>query len=286
MKRKRSNVFHWLEWGTRELSFLETSEARSECEVILETLLGVPRFRLYLAEEIPALLFPHFAERVEARKNRIPLAYLLKEKDFWEERFLVEEGIFIPRPETETLIEAFLKDGGFREGKRFSFLDLGAGSGNIAVTLAKLFPEARGMASDLDSKALAVARKNASQMGAHERLRFIQADGLAPFRRESFDLIFSNPPYVPSRELKGLELEVQKEPGLALDGGEDGLDFYRKTLRELFCLKKGGALWVEVGWGEAQEVKSLFEKAGFSPVQIYRDLTGVERVVSGKEFNG
>lgn len=276
----------WLEWGTEELAFLGKYQARKECEEILETLFGVSRAGLYLASRFDPQAFPQFEKWIEARKKRIPLAYLLGKAPFWEDEFQVEEGVFIPRPETETLIETFLKRSGWARSDSFYFLDLGSGSGNIGVTIAKIFPRSRGVASDLSQKALAASGRNAKRLGVSDRLRGVQADALSAFRPQSFEVIFSNPPYVADEEWKGLEPEVRREPRRSLTAGEEGLDFYRRIFRELSCLKKGGSLWVEIGWNQAQSVRPLFEEAGFQAIEAFKDLNQIERVMGGIDFRG
>jgi release factor glutamine methyltransferase len=276
----------WLDWGIGELGFLEEAEARRECEVMLETLLGVSRAEVYLASEFDPQFLPQLSAWVQARKQRVPLAYLLGKAPFWDDEFEVEEGVLIPRPETETLIEAFLNVGGFNRSDRFRFLDLGTGSGNIAVTIAKLFPQSQGLGSDLSGKALAVAKRNAERLGASERMSWIQGDGLGSFEKERFDVIFSNPPYVASQDIEQLAPEVKQEPRLALDGGEDGLDFYRRIFRDLTCLSRGGSLWVEIGEGQRLAVQSLFDKERFRNRVTFQDLLGIHRVVGGIGWNG
>ena len=276
----------WLKWGAEELGFLGEREARSECELLLETLAGISRLELHLEEKVSPSLFPQFAARIEARKQRIPLAYLLGKAAFWEDEFEVEEGVLIPRPDTEALIESFICHGGFSRESRFRFLDLGTGSGNIAVTLAKLFPRAEAVASDISWTALQVAGRNAKRLGVGERIRFLRSDGLLSFKEEQFDVILSNPPYVAQGDWDELEPEIGKEPRLALAGGEDGLDFYHKICREKVSLKTGGSLWVEVGRGQAAMISPLFQKTGFRSTEIYRDLNQIERVVAGTGHRG
>ena len=284
----RDELSAWLRWGKRELAFLDEREALQESETILEALLGVSRTELYLRQKADPALFLRFSQGIEARKKRVPLAYLLGKSSFWDEEFEVEAGIFIPRPETEVVVEAFLRDGGFATADSFRFLDLGTGSGNLAVTFAKLCPVSEGAASDISAKAVKVAVGNARRLGAGLRLRIIQADGLSGFQDGSFDVIVSNPPYIAREEWAGLDPEVREEPRVALDGGEDGLDFYRKVCGDLSCLKRGGSLWVEVGVGQAAEVRSLFENAGFREIKIFQDFNKIERVVAGKghRFDG
>lgn len=282
----RRGIPDWIEWGKSRLAFLTPEAAQAECELILESLLEVSRAELYLFGQAGPEIFSRFCGLIEAREKRLPLAYVLGEAPFWEDRFQVEEGVFIPRPETEGIIENFLKEGGFPSTAPFRFLDLGTGSGAIALTIARLFPKARGVAEDISGKAVKTARRNddvwlAGALKSGSRTHYLQADGLTIFKEGSFDVIFSNPPYIASRDLDSLDPEVRFEPRLALDGGEDGLDFYRRLKGGLNCLKQGGSLWVEIGWGQAAQVQSIFEQMGFDRVKIFKDLNGIERIIAG-----
>lgn len=276
----------WLQWGERELAFLGKVESRHECERMLESLLKIPRLELYRLTEYPTEYFSQFAVWVRARKRRIPLAYLLKRTFFWEDEFKVEEGVFLPRPETEILVEAFHKDSGFQPEETIHVLDLGTGSGILAITLAKLFPQVKFTGSDLSGKALTLARRNAFRHGVHERLRCVRSDGLFGFEKHTFDAIVCNPPYISSDEIEQLDPEIHQEPRLALDGGKDGLEVYRKILSALSCLKPRGSLWFEVGYGQAGEVERLLKKKGFRDVRQYKDLNQIPRVVAGVKFHG
>lgn len=280
----RSGILEWLEWGEAQLSFLGEA-AREECEQILEVLLGVTRPELYLTKRIESEAILRFRELVEARRKRVPLAYLLGRVYFWDAWFEVEKGVLTPRPETEGMIENFLEAGGHVKDQPFRFLDLGTGSGNIALTLARLFSKSRGVASDISEKALSVARRNAERLKTENPVQFIQADGLSAFEKESFDVIFSNPPYVAEKDWNGLDPEVREEPRLALMGGEEGLDFYRRIAKERSPLRKGGSLWVEVGFNQAGAVQSLFKEMGFDALNIFKDLNGIPRIVAGIGLN-
>lgn len=274
----------WLRWGMRELTFLDEREARHECEEIFTSLLGVSRAELYLSSPEDPHFFPRFSHYIQARKNRIPLAYLLKKAYFWEDEWEVGEGVFIPRPETETLVEGFLNSSGFFQSSAFHFLDLGTGTGIIAGTIAKLFPHSRGIASDISQKALTVAGNNAERLGVIQQLQLVKQDGMAGFEAGSFNVILSNPPYVPSFEK--LEPEVLQEPKEALDGGEDGVNFYRRIFENLSCLKSGGSLWLEVGWDQSNLIQSFFKANHFKRIEIFKDLNGINRVVAGMDWNG
>ena len=271
----------WIEWGKSRLAFLGPGAAREECELILESLLGVSRAELYLSGPAEARIFSRFREVVGGRQRRLPLAYLLGGAWFWDARLEVGPGVFIPRPETEGMIEGFLKEGGFSPSDPFRFLDLGTGSGAIALTLARLFPKARGVASDISDEALGTARRNAEILKVGDAIQFLRMDGLSGFCKESFDVIFSNPPYIGRGDLGSLEPEVRSEPLLALDGGEDGMDFYKRIAGELVALKRGGSLWVEIGWGQSARVRGIFEPMGFDTIKIFKDLNGTDRIVKG-----
>ena len=275
----------WVEWGAGELSFLGNRQARRECERVLETLFGLHRSEIYLSQVALPKGFSRFSELVQARKKRIPLAYLLGRTPFWDAELEIDSGVFIPRPETEILIESFVKMSGFRTDSCFRFLDLGTGSGNIAVTVAKLFPKTQGVGSDLSSQALAAARNNACQLAVSCRIQWIQAPGLDAFNQGSFDVIFSNPPYINSGECEGLEPEVQQEPRLALDGGPDGMALYRHLLENISSLRLGGSLWVEIGWDQGERVVTLFENR-FERTQLFQDLNGLDRIVGAAGFHG
>lgn len=205
---------------------------------------------------------------------------------FWEDEFEIEKGIFIPRPETEILVESFVETGKFKPHMPFRFLDWGTGSGIIAVTLAKLFPNAQGVACDLSQEALEISTRNAERIGVKNRLQFVHSDGLTGFRKGSFDVIFSNPPYVAAWEFDQLEPEVLSEPRLALDGGEDGLECYRKIFGDLSSLKPGGSLWLEIGWNQRSAIEEMFRRQNFNEIRVFKDFNQIDRIIAGMGFNG
>lgn len=213
------------------------------------------------------------------REKREPLQYLLKSQCFYGLDFFVDGRVLIPRQETETLCElgiAFLRKLSLPRA-----LDLCTGSGAIAVTLRHECPNADVTATDLSEDALAVARLNAERNGA--RVRFARGDLFAPLCGERFDCILSNPPYIPRGECDSLQPEVLREPRMALDGGGDGLDFYRRIASEAGAhLNPEGMLAVEVGDGQADAVAALFTAATFTDVRVHNDLYGFARVVSAR----
>ena len=196
--------------------------------------------------------------------------------------FAVNENVLVPRPDTEILTELvgeFLRE---RVGGGI-FADLGTGSGAIAISILKFVKSARAMAVDISEAALSVAKFNAEKFHVADRIKFLCGDLFAPLEGKIFDAIVSNPPYIPTNELKTLQAEVQREPKLALDGGADGLNFYRRILCDApRFLVDGGILAVEVGINQSSVVKNLFLATGFVDVEIIKDLSGLERVVAGK----
>jgi len=191
----------------------------------------------------------------------------------------VNPSVLIPRPETEQLVDAALKI--FKSGRA---LDLGTGSGNIAIALAKFVSQSRVVSVDVSAKALEVARANARLHSLENRIEFIQKDlneYFASVGNDRFDLIISNPPYIPTNQLGSLPQDVQEEPLRALDGGEDGLDFYRIIIKFTpRLLRSGACLMMEFGDGQAEAIKLLIEAQGvFSEIEIIKDLAGRDRII-------
>lgn len=225
-----------------------------------------------------------FEELVAARCRRVPLAYLRGTQEFYGLEFEVGPAVLIPRPETELLVD-FARE---KLGESRSVLaDVGTGSGCIAVAALTQCPRARGVAFDLSAPALEIAQRNAARNSVAGRLRFVQADLLCGAAGGRFDLVLSNPPYIPSDEVKGLQPEVRDaEPRIALDGGPDGLAVYRLLApMARHCLVRGGWLAVEVGQWQAALVIRMFTGWGLSTVEIRRDLAGIERLVAGQRVD-
>lgn len=218
-----------------------------------------------------------FEELLHRRLGGEPLAYITGEREFCSRPFVVTRDVLIPRPETETLAELAMETAGRMKNPRI--LDLGTGSGCLAVTLSL---ETRGcevFASDVSAAALGVARRNARAHGA--RVRFVNSDILGSFAKSSFDMIISNPPYVSEAEYAELSPQIRRyEPRAALLGGEDGLACIRKIAAAAgTALREGGFLLLEIGAGQAQSVESIVSENGFSDIHIETDIGGVERVV-------
>lgn len=219
-----------------------------------------------------------------ARAERIPLQHLTGCQCFMGLEFKVNEWVLIPRQDTETLVECVLEE---NTDKNSAILDVCTGSGCIAISLARLGGYHSVTGLDISEEALKVAQANREMVLGEEkeRLRLIKSDmfkGLEP--KEQFDVIVSNPPYIPSEVIEGLEPEVRDhEPRLALDGEADGLKFYRILAEcSLAYLKPGGRVYMEIGFDQGKDVLELFERAGFSGLKVIKDMAGLDRVVQAE----
>lgn len=215
-----------------------------------------------------------FRTMLDMRMARYPLAYILGEKEFFGLSFMVDPSVLIPRPETEILVEQLL----VRLADGAGIADIGTGTGAIAIALAVNLPEANIWATDTSEDALKVARANAEKHAVSKRVSMVSGDLLEPLTRKGlrFDAVVSNPPYIPSAAIGFLEPEVQCEPIGALDGGLDGLDAYRRLFPQ--AAECTGLAAVEFGIGQGDSVAEIAKAAGFSRVELIRDLAGIERV--------
>ena len=221
---------------------------------------------------------------IDRRAAHVPLQYLTHEQNFCGADIYVDERVLIPRQDTEVLVAAALDLAAMLDGSP-ALLDLCTGSGCIPIALSRLGDFGSITAADLSADALEVAKMNAEQNEAE--IRFVQSDLFEAFRKkaeaaERFDLITCNPPYIRSGDMAGLQPEVRDyEPSMALDGGEDGLDFYRRLAGEAGqFLNPGGCVCFEIGFDQAADVAPLLENAGFQEVRVLKDLAGLDRVVT------
>lgn len=217
---------------------------------------------------------------IERRLRREPVSRILGRKGFWKIMLNVTPDVLSPRPDTEAILDVVLL--AFPPHKAFEMIDLGTGSGAILLaTLAERFG-ARGVGTDVSSEALAVAKENAANLDLDGRATFLRTEWAAGFGDDSFDLVVSNPPYIPSGDIPGLDPEVRDhDPHLALDGGLDGLQAYRDLAPEIRrILRPEGIFAVEIGWDQGPQVKALFEAAGFTEVKVVKDLSDRDRVVT------
>jgi release factor glutamine methyltransferase len=281
--------------GVRRLLGAGIDSARLDAELLLGCALGMSREELMVAatKKVSVAESDRYEDLLRRRLNREPLAYITGQQEFWSLGFLVSGDVLVPRPETETLVERALKHLATinnREAPRI--LELGTGSGAIAVALASELPEAEIVATEIAPAALQIARRNASRNGVSNAIRFLQGDLFTALDQElekEFDLIVSNPPYIPRGEIVHLEAEVSRwEPRAALDGGVDGLDFYRRIIEEApGYLRQGGAVAVEIGAAIGSLVLALFRNnPAYGDTRVYQDYSGRDRVVIARTLCG
>lgn len=259
-------------------------DAPKEAEMLVAGLLGISKVDLLL-KNIP--LTASQSDELDAlAKRRIsgePMQYILGYVEFYGLTIHVGPGVLIPRPETELLVEQVVKDRAQRTDDRaqskMDILDLCTGSGCIGLALAKNFPHAQVYGVDRSDAALKYAAKNAAANSINN-IRFFSGDLYVPVEGMGFDLIVSNPPYIPKNDIKDLQIEIRgHEPMSALDGGIDGLDFYRRILAEApQYLNAGGMVVLEIGIDQAKDIKQLAEDAGFGNIRLIKDYSGIERI--------
>ena len=225
-----------------------------------------------------------FSNMIARRTAREPMAHILGEREFWSLRFEVSSDTLIPRPDTETLVQAAVDWAKVRgSGRNLKVLDLGTGTGCILLALLSEWPEATGVGVDISPRALEIARTNARELDMEGRVSFVEGDwgtGL----RGTFDVIVSNPPYIPERDLAGLQPEVSRfEPIKALVGGSDGLDAYRAISPQISKLLGDGAAaatFLEIGIGQLDAVSGILRAAGLEVFETHRDLGGIVRCLT------
>ncbi len=269
-----------LKWSEQYFGSHGAETPRLDAEVLLSYLLGQQRIFLYVHFDQPltAEELARYREMVKRRAAGEPVAYICGEKEFMGLAFKVTPAVLVPQPDTETLVGAAIER---LKGKgALRIADVCTGSGAIALALAHYLPESSIIATEISTEALLIAKGNAESLGLSERVVFCEGDLLAPLSGETFDAIVSNPPYIPSVEIAGLPREVRAEPIIALDGGADGLDFYRCLVHESAALlKDGGFLAVECGDTQAGAIAEMAVRGGFGRTEIVHDLADKERVV-------
>jgi release factor glutamine methyltransferase len=283
--------------------------ARQNAETLLLHVLGKNKAWLlaHLDDDLPENQAARYTELIERRHKGEPIQYITGEQEFYGLPFRVTPDVLIPRPETEHLVEKALELATSSDGfvtrhdfsraeshpkqarapapagpssKALRILDVGTGSGAIAVALAHHLPNAHIAALDISLPALNIARENARRNAVSDRIQFIQSDLLAAVANERFDLVVSNPPYVPIADRESLSIEVREhEPALALFAGDDGLDVVRRLIPAAFAvLEPGGYLLMEIGHGHSEAVVPLLQEIGFARIELVPDLQGIPRV--------
>lgn len=283
-------VLDTLNWATTYLTQHRVENPRLNGELILAHSMGLSREGLYihLKDNIRDEERELFENLIKRRISGEPLQYILGHQEFWSIDFKVDTRVLIPRPETEILVEEGISIISRISSKRRPFvLDLGTGSGAIAISLVKEIKEIFLVATDISIDALLVAKENARSLGVMDRIKFLNGDLFNPISSSAnlFDLIISNPPYIIDQDIDRLAKEVRDyEPRIALDGGRDGLKFYRRIISQSpFYLCKEGWLLLEVGRGQAEKVSELIERERcFHKPELIKDCSGVKRVLKAQ----
>lgn len=252
-----------------------------DSELLMCRVMGFTRIQLVTRDTQPVTQaeLNKLEELLNERLTFKPMQYILGKAEFMGLEFQVNENTLIPRPDTEILVEAVIEE--IRVNNYRTLLDIGTGSGAIGVSIAKYCPNIKAVAVDISEKALAVAQKNGKNNNV-DNITFIQSD-LFENVKGSFDVIVSNPPYIETETIDTLHKQVKAfEPVLALDGGVDGLDFYKKITMNKSYLNKNGLLAYEIGYNQGLAVKTLLESYGFEQVRVIKDLAGLDRAVLGR----
>ena len=269
-------ILDLLSSGSKILKSKKVQTHQLDSEIILSSILKKKREQIIInsEEKVSKKNINNFNKLIIRRSTKEPLAYILKNKEFWSKNFFVNRDTLIPRPETELLCDIVIK---LFKNKNPHILDIGTGTGCILLSILSEIIKAKGIGIDISKKAIAVAKKNSKSLELDKRAKFLTRS-LDNIRNYKFDLIVSNPPYVKSSDIKNLSDDVRKfEPKIALDGGKDGLDVIKKVIyKSKTILKKLGLLALEVGYGQHYQVSQILEKQGFKEdllVKDYRDNT-------------
>jgi release factor glutamine methyltransferase len=277
-------ILSLLRWASDHLKIRHVSEPRASAELLLGHVLGLDRLSLYLNAERPLETgeLERFSECIERRLCGEPVQYITGTQEFWSLPFSVTPDVLIPRPETELLVEALLDFARETGAKQMRLMDVGTGSGAVAVAAARELPHAVVVAGDLSLAALELARENARRHRLSERILFLCTDLFSGLARVLFDAVVTNPPYVKSSDVALLPREIREyEPRHALDGGEDGLQSIRAIIDQApDFLRSGGLLALEMGAGQAEVVGALVSRTNrYRRQHILRDYSAIDRVL-------
>lgn len=272
------NLSSALLYGRNTLEAAKIADAQIDAWALLEEVCGCDRtyYFMHMDEEMSSEKESEYKEKIQLRANRIPLQHITGKAYFWGLEFFVNEHVLIPRFDTEVLVETVLQK--MKGNERI--LDMCTGSGCILLSLLSEKTGCTGVGADISTDALAVAKKNANNLQI--QATFVETD-LFEHITEKYDIIVSNPPYIPTKVIETLEAEVKlHDPMLALDGMEDGLYFYRKIIEQAGAfLNEGGSLCFEIGHDQGVAVSELMRAAGYEDVVVIKDLSGLDRVVTG-----
>jgi len=254
---------------------------KNKARTIMQYTLKKPREYLiiYDNKEVTKIQREEYIKNIKRLIMGEPLQYIIGVQEFMKLKFLVTKDVLIPQPDTEILVEEVI--GILKNIQNPVILDLCTGSGAIAIAIAKYVQNVKIYASDISKKALEIAKQNATLNGVANNINFIESNLFDKIKNEKFDIIVSNPPYVPTNDIKKLPIDVQNEPHLALDGGKDGLDFYRKIAKEGYkYLNRQGYICLEIGYDQKNDVKKIIDKERrYVETYCKKDLCQNDRII-------
>lgn len=268
-------------YGTKKIKEANIENAKLQTKILLSDLLKKPKEYLIINQDEETEIEKDFKENIEKIVNGYPIQYITKKQEFMKLNFYVDENVLIPQPDTEILVEKVINI--CKEIKNVKILDMCTGSGAIAISLAKYLENSTVIASDVSEKALEVAEKNAK---ANEvKINFLKSDMFEELSNIKFDVIVSNPPYIETDVIKSLSNQVKCEPHIALDGGEDGLYFYKILVENAYkFLNKDGYLCLEIGYNQKQSVTNLLKSTNkYQEIFCIKDLANIDRVIIAKK---
>ena len=270
--------------GVTILKLEKISSPKLKARLLLQYVLKKPRQYLivYDNQKLTELQEKEYLKYIELLKQGEPIEHITHQKEFMKLNFYVDENVLIPRQDTEVLVEEVIKIAKKINAKKI--LDLCTGSGAIAVSLAKYLENVQLTALDISGKALDIAISNAKNNHVQEKITFVESNLFEDLAQEKYDIIVSNPPYIKRKEIENLDMEVRREPKIALDGGEDGLDFYKKIIDKGYeYLKYGGYICLEIGYDQKEEVmKIIDDKKQYINTYCKKDLYDNDRVIVTK----
>ena len=267
--------------GMIELKNGNIEEPKLKARLLMQYVLNKSRQYVIVndREELDNIKEKQYLEEIKILKKGVTIEHITHQKEFMKLSFFVDKNVLIPRQDTEILVEEVINIAKKNNAKKI--LDLCTGSGAIAVSLAKYLPQAEIIAIDISNEALKIAKKNAISNNVENQITFISSDMFTNLNEEKFDIIVSNPPYIKTNVIKNLDIQVQNEPYIALDGGKDGLDFYKKIINESYqYLKYNGYLCLEIGFDQKIDVIELIENTeSFTGTYSKKDLFDNDRII-------
>lgn len=271
-----------LSTGITQLKQNNIENSNLKARMLLANILGKPK-EYFITHDNEDIDETEFFIKIKMLINKIPIQYIINNQEFMKLNFYVDENVLIPQPDTEILVEEVIKLA--KEKENLEILDLCTGSGCIGISLAKYTKKSRVIAIDISNKAIQIAKLNAEKNLVHKQIKFMESNMFENIEEYKFDFIVSNPPYIETKVIEELSEEVRKEPKIALDGGEDGLNFYKEIANNAYkYLKKDGYLCLEIGYNQKDNVIKLLNKIGeYKEIYSKKDLSENDRIIVAKK---